>query len=127
MKLIVLKNNYSILKFADQTDIPSPVYQSDFYSVTQTRDEISVVSRQSESDEENNICSIGWRILTIEGQMDLSLIGVIAAITQILKEDKIPVFVISTFNTDYILIRQIHLERGIIALEKKGYRISVED
>jgi hypothetical protein len=123
MNLILLPDKYSIHKFVNITDIPATVNMTEFYSITTTKDEISVVSVQTDSDKEKSDCSIDWRILKIAGQLDFSLVGVIAAISQILKEENIPIFTISTFNTDYILIRQINLRSGIKALEKNGYFI----
>jgi hypothetical protein len=123
LNLILLPEKYSIHKFVNLTDIPATVNMTEFYSITTTKDEISVVSVQTDSDKEKSDCSIDWRILKIAGQLDFSLVGVIAAISQILKEENIPIFTISTFNTDYILIRQINLRSGIKALEKNGYFI----
>ena len=63
----------------------------------------------------------GWRAFRISGTMDLSLIGVLSGITKVLAENGIGVFVISTFDTDYILVRKVNAERTIDVLSLAGY------
>jgi len=119
--LIVLSKKYSIYKFLNQTVLPDWIYSSDFYSITGTKDELSVVASQNDSISDNIKCNKNWRILKISGPLDFSLVGIIADITCILKEKNIPVFIISTYDTDYILMKQKDLNNGIKALTRKGY------
>jgi hypothetical protein len=119
--LIVLSKKYSIYKFLNQTVLPDWIYSSDFYSITGTKDELSVVASQNDSISDNIKCNKNWRILKISGPLDFSLVGIIADITCILKEKNIPVFIISTYDTDYIFIKQKDLNNGIKALTRKGY------
>ncbi len=127
MNLILLKDNYSINKFPIESTLPNWVYSSDFYSITKTKDELSVVTLQSHSNHEKNITSKNWRILKITGPLDLSLIGVISEISSILKNAGISVFTISTYDTDYILVKQNDLDRGIDALKENGHSILFEE
>lgn len=60
----------------------------------------------------------GWRAMRIEGVLDFSLVGILAKLADTLAEQKIPIFVISTFNTDYVLVKQKDLPAAIQALEK---------
>jgi hypothetical protein len=126
LNLIVLGKKYSIYKFLNQTVLPSWIYASDFYSITGTKDELSVVAAQNDNITDNIKCNKNWRILKISGPLDFSLVGIIADITCILKEKNIPVFVLSTFDTDYVLIKQKNLNNGIEALRNKGYTVSKE-
>jgi hypothetical protein len=119
--LIVLSKKYSIYKFLNQTVLPDWIYSTDFYSITGTKDELSVVASQNDSISNNIKCNKNWRILKISGPLDFSLVGIIADITCILKEKNIPVFIISTYDTDYILMKQKDLNNGIKALTRKGY------
>ena len=125
MNLSLLPGIYSIYKFKAGSSLPEWIYSSGFYSITKTKDEISVVAVQRSSVSEAVNCSKDWRILKIEGPLDLSLIGIIAGICAILKDKKIPVFIISTYNTDYIMIIQDDLNKGIEALKEKEYNVSV--
>jgi len=126
MNLIVLKKKYSIYKFKDDCLLPDWIYLSDFYSITKTKDELSVIAIQSDLISEKIACSKDWKILKFVGPLDFSLIGIIADISTILKEKKISIFTISTYDTDYILVKQDKLNIGIKALRDKKYIISIE-
>ena len=126
LNLVILPKVYCILKFESVTDIPPSVYTSDFYSITRTPEEISVITEQKSSIKENIVCEKDWRILKIDGILNFSMVGIISDITSNLKEDEIPVFVISTFNTDCFLVKQNRLNEAIKALEKKGHSINYE-
>ena len=127
MNFIILKKRYSIYKFKSDCVLPGWVYLSDFYSITKTKDELSVIAIQTDSISEKITCSKDWRILKVDGPLDFSLIGIIADISIILKEKKISIFTISTYDTDYILVKQNKLNIGIKALRDKKYTISLEN
>ena len=65
----------------------------------------------------------GWRAFRVKGQMDFSLIGILAGIATVLADEAISIFAISTFNTDYILVKQEDFEKAIDALDHAGYTI----
>lgn len=122
MDLIVLESKYAIFKFRVESDLPDWIYLSDFYSVTKTKDELSVVTMQPEFIPEESVCSQDWRIIKIVGPLDLSMVGVIADISHILKGSGISIFTISTYDTDYILVKEKNLKSAIGALEDKLYK-----
>jgi hypothetical protein len=124
--LKVLQKKFSILKFQPDSVLPDWIYLSDFYSITKTQEELSVVTAQPDSFSENIKCSKDWRVLKIVGPLDFSLIGVIAEISNILKDARVAIFTISTYNTDYILVRQKDLDITIKALRDKYYNITID-
>lgn len=126
LNFIVLEKSYSIYKFKRESVLPDWIYSSDFYSITKTDDELSVIALQTELMSEDTICSRDWRILKIEGPLDFSLVGIIAEISKIFKERKISIFTISTYDTDYILVKQKDLKASISALKEKGHNILIE-
>jgi hypothetical protein len=126
MNLIVLADKYSIYKFKRNCILPDWIYLSDFYSITRTKDELSVIAVQNGSVPGAIICSADWRIIKIAGPLDLFLIGVIAGISHILKEKRIPIMTIATYDTDYFMVHQKDLNTAIAALQEKGHRISAE-
>lgn len=65
----------------------------------------------------------GWRAFRIQGVLDFSLIGILSKISGILAENKIGIFAISTFNTDYILTKKENYQKAIEALRNAGYEI----
>jgi len=126
LNFIVLAKKYSIIKFRIDSVLPDWIYSSDFYSITKTKEELSVIAIQTDFISEDILCSRDWRILKIAEPLDLSLIGIIAEVSEIFKEKKISIFTISTYDTDYILVKQKDLSIGIKALREKRHIISIE-
>jgi hypothetical protein len=127
MNLKVLPGKYSIYKFSNENTVPEWIYLSDFYSITKTMDELSVVALQNDLTSEGITCNRDWRILKVVGPLDFTIIGIIADISTILKDSKISIFTISTYDTDYILVKEKDLNTGIRALRKKQYGVSIEN
>ncbi len=120
MKL--LSGKYGVCSLGAFEAIPAWADNGEFYSITKTSDELSIVC--SESNIPNNIKSErDWRILKVEGPLDFSLIGIISSISSVLAKQKISVFVISTYDTDYILIKEKYLRKSIDSLQDEGYNI----
>jgi hypothetical protein len=127
LDLVLLESTYSIYRLDRDASLPDWIYLSDFYTITKTGDELSVVACQNASFPELTKASKDWRILKVMGPLDLSLIGVIAGITEILKQGSISVFTISSYETDYFLVKQTDLNKAILALKEHGYRITEEN
>ena len=121
--LILSTKKYSIYKFQKDSVLPDWIYSSEFCSVTKTDEELSVVTAQTDQISDWSASSNDWRLFKIEGPLDFSLIGVIADISAILKEVKISIFMISTYDTDYILVKENDLNTSIASLKKSGYNI----
>ncbi|MFY9177249.1 MAG: ACT domain-containing protein [Caldicoprobacterales bacterium] len=68
-------------------------------------------------------CEKDWRILKIEGPLDFSLIGILASISTVLAQKGISIFAISTYDTDYILVKNKDISSAIVALTDEGYEI----
>ncbi len=104
--------------------VPDWVYDSDFYSVTKTEDELSIVCETSQITLDQNVkVDSHWRILKINGPLDLSQVGIIADISNLLKDNDVPIFTLSTFDTDYILIKTQYLDKTISLLSQIGHKI----
>jgi hypothetical protein len=127
MNLTVLQKKYSIYKFRNDNTLPDWIYLSDFYSITKTKDEISVITVQNDYVSEEFTCNKDWRILKVDGPLDFSLIGIIADISNIMKDRKISIFVISTYDTDYILIKQKDLKTAVKSLMLEFGEIKLTD
>lgn len=98
-------------------------FDDDFIFVAKTDEEFSIVCRESRYPINTLRCDKGWNMLKIDGELDFSLVGIISKISTILADNKIPVFVVSTFNTDYILIKDMYIKKTIEVLSKEGYEI----
>jgi uncharacterized protein len=117
-----LDGTYSIHQFDVKDVLPPEIFKSDFYSVTRTGDEISVVINDPVKVTSQK-ASTGWKGLRVAGILDFSLTGIINDLTKPLKENRIPVFVISTYNTDYIFVKEESFERTLSIL-KTIYQVS---
>jgi hypothetical protein len=120
MQLDLLEGLYSIAKLAPDAPVPAWAHGDDFLSITRTADELSIVCGNIP---EAIPCQRGWRCLKVRGVLDFSQTGVISSIAAPLAEAAVPIFVISTFNTDYLLIAETQLERAIATLKIAGFAI----
>jgi hypothetical protein len=118
----LLRGKYGVCRL-DKTDlIPEWAQNSDFSSITRTLDELSIVCIE-ESIPNYIKHEKDWRILKIEGPLDFSLIGILASISTILAQKGISIFAISTYDTDYILVKNKDINSAIVALADEGYEI----
>jgi uncharacterized protein len=126
MELKILIDTYAICKFKPDSDMPEALINYDFFSVTKAQDELSIVCKQSEIIAGEFEINKDWRILKIIGPLDFSLVGIIAEISGLLSKSKISIFTISTYDTDYILVKNKNLEKAVEVLESNGKKIIFE-
>jgi len=123
----ILKGSYSIYQLKNDSFIPDWIFDSEFFSLTRTKEELSIVCKHVDITMDSNTkVDKHWRILKINGQLDLSIIGVIAYVSNLLKENKIPIFTVSTYDTDYILVKNQHIDKTLTALENNGHKVFIE-
>ena len=120
MTLRILPDNLTICKVSSITDID---FSSCLYFVGRTSEEISLVCRREDTPLNTTEREDGWRAFYVEGPLDFSLTGVLAKISTVLAENGIPIFAVSTFNTDYILVKAEKREEAMEALENAGYEV----
>ncbi|MBU3098933.1 MULTISPECIES: ACT domain-containing protein [Clostridium] len=120
MKL--LNEKFAVCRLNKNEQIPEWVKNSSFYSITKTSDELSIVCSQ-DSIPSNIKCEKDWRILKVEGPLDFSLIGIISSISTILALKRISIFAVSTYDTDYILVKNKDIDNTILALSNERYEI----
>jgi len=118
--LSVLEETFSIHRLAPDASLPEAVSECDFYSLNKTTEELSLVCPEhlAVKSEKSNP---DWKCLKVAGPLDFELTGILAGITDVLAKQKLSVFAISTFDTDYILIKKQGLTAAISALERVGY------
>ena len=88
-----------------------------------TDEEISLVCRTENVPEETVAREDGWRGFRISGVLDFSLIGILSKISAVLAENRIGIFAVSTYNTDYILVKAGDFDRALQVLEEAGYTV----
>jgi hypothetical protein len=122
LTLIVVDDIFAICRLASDAPIPTWATASDLFSVTRTADELSVVCPQ-EAVPEGVRCERGWQCLRVVGTMPFSVVGVLASLTAPLAEAGISLFAISTFDTDYLLVKAADLESAVDVLRRRGHTI----
>lgn len=124
MELKVIDKELTICKLADEKSID---LSEDFYFIGKTDDELSLVCESDKVPANVTDREDGWRGFRIEGLLDFSLVGILAPIAQTLAESKVGIFAVSTFNTDYILVRKENFGRAVKALRAKGYAVNCNE
>lgn len=94
--------------------------KEEIYSITRTDEELSIVVKDNVNIK-SDVIEENWRMIKILGVLDFSLIGILSKISTILADAKISIFVMSTYNTDYILIKDDKLDQATKVLEENGY------
>ena len=120
MELELFSGEFSVCKADDFRSID---LGSEPLFIGKTDGEISVVCRTCQIPREVSAREDGWRCFRIRGILDFSLVGIMSEISGALAGRGISVFAVSTFNTDYFLVKSENLEPALEALEAKGYAI----
>ena len=123
MKLRTLPDSYAVVRLQPGSELPEWVDKGPFRSVTRTDHEVSVVCRDRDVPEGESV-DRGWTLLETMGPFDFSLTGAIASLVEPLAKAEVPIFVISTFESDYVLVRSADLARAADALESAGHEFA---
>ncbi|WP_405340420.1 ACT domain-containing protein [Ruminococcus sp.] len=111
----------SVCKISDVSEID---LQKDFYFIGRTDEELSLVCRTEDVPDNTLERDDGWRGFRIQGVLDFSLIGILSKLSAILAEQQIGIFAVSTYNTDYILVKEKDFDRALNALADNGYTVT---
>ncbi|MDP7621635.1 MAG: ACT domain-containing protein [SAR324 cluster bacterium] len=119
--LSVLSETFTIHQLSQDVSIPEEILKCNYYSVSKTENELSLVC--SEVIEVQSLqSSKGWKCIKVAGPLDFNLTGILAGISDILAQTNISIFAISTFDTDYILVKTQDLSSARAKLRKAGYK-----
>lgn len=124
--LSVLPERLAVCRFTPDTGTPAWATAGEFFSVTRAADGLSVVCPE-ERVPAGVKCERGWRALRVEGPLDFSLVGVLSSLAAPLAESGVSIFAISTYETDYVLVRSGELEVAVTALRESGYQVRDAD
>jgi hypothetical protein len=122
LTLIVLDGIFAVCKLTPDASIPAWATAADFFSITRTADELSIVCPQ-DAVPAGILCERDWRCLRVAGTMLFSVVGVLASLTAPLAAAGISVFAISTFDTDYLLVKDADMEKAIDILRRHGLAV----
>ena len=121
LSLSVLPDVFAVCRLAPEMPVPAWATGA-LVSITHTAEELSIVCAQDQVPEAIQ-CERGWRCLKVAGPLAFSLIGVLAALAAPLAQAGVSLFAISTYDTDYLLVREADLERAIRVLSRAGHHI----
>ena len=122
MTLIVVDDTFAVCRLASDSPIPPWATAGDLFTITRTPDELSVVCRQDAVPQGIN-CERGWRCLRVAGTIPFSVVGILASLTAPLADAGITVFAVSTFDTDYLLVKGKDLAAAVDALQRGGHTV----
>jgi hypothetical protein len=120
MELKKIDSALTVCKVSELSDIN---LAADFFFIGKTDEELSLVCKTEDTPENTTERDDGWRGFRIQGVLDFSLIGILSKLSGILAEHKIGIFAVSTYNTDYILVKEENYERALTVLASEGYTI----
>jgi hypothetical protein len=122
LRLVSVHGSFAICRLGADSEISPWMTTGPFYSITVTVDELSVVCSQ-DAVPEGVACERGWRSLRVAGTIPLSAVGVLAALITPLAAEAISIFAVSTFDTDYLLVKEQDYEKAVSILQSAGHSV----
>lgn len=122
LRLLPLEERLAICRMEPRAELPGWMWGASFFSLTRTADELSIVCPER-CVPASIVCEGGWRALKLEGPFDFGEVGVLASVAEPLAEAGVSTFTVSTYETDYVLVKDEHLERAVSALLKRGHSV----
>jgi hypothetical protein len=122
LTLSILPETFAVCRFGLDDPVPDWAFWGEFFSITRTPDELSIVCNQVDVPEGIK-CEKDWRCLKVEGTLDFALTGILASLAAPLADAKISIFAIATFDTDYLMVKESNLQKAIEVLSVAGHRV----
>jgi hypothetical protein len=123
LTLTILETPLAIARLDPAAPPPAWAVTGELSSITRTADELSVVCAETAIPAGIKV-ERGWRALKVAGPLDFALTGVLAAIAQPLAAAQVSIFAVSTYDTDYVLVRESDLARAREALSEAGHAVT---
>lgn len=121
--LVLLDGTFAVCRMPPESALPDWATAGPFSSVTRTSEELSIVIPEARVPA-GVLAERGWRCLRVAGTLDFGLVGVLASLLAPLAGSGIPVFVLSTFDTDYLMIGAGRLDAAVRELRAAGHRVN---
>jgi uncharacterized protein len=120
--MIVMPQHLAVCRFGPADDLPAALEGASFWSATRTGEELSLVIPE-DCIPPGCPCERGWRALKVAGPLDLALTGVLNSIAAPLASRGISLFALSTYDTDYVLVKEKNLDLAVEVLSQAGHRV----
>lgn len=121
-ELSLLAETFTICHLAPDAAVPEWATQGQFFSITRTREELSVIAESAVVPERLRT-EVSWRVMKVHGPFDFSEVGVLAALVQPLAAARVSVFAVSTFDTDYLLVQCSQLREAVTGLRNAAHTV----
>ncbi len=122
LRLVVRPGRFAVVRLPARAPLPRWVLSGPFHSITRTTTELSIVCRQERVPARVRR-EKGFRCLEVRGPFDFDAVGVLASLATPLARARVPILAVSTFDTDFLFVRDAHLANAIHALEKAGHTV----
>ena len=122
LRISILPGRFAVSRLAADAEVPAWM-RGTFTSVTRTHDELSIIC-DDDAVPDDVKSERGWRGLRVEGPIPFEMTGVAAALIAPLAEARISVFLLATYDTDYLLLKEEVFERAVEILRASGHDIS---
>jgi hypothetical protein len=123
IELELLPGAFAVCRLAPEDTIPEWASSSQFFNVTRSADELSIICEESRVPAKTK-ADRGWRCLLVKGPFALTETGILASLTQPLASANISIFAISTFDTDYLLVKENDLASALSVLKAIGHQVT---
>jgi hypothetical protein len=123
LEIEILLGEFAVCQLPPGSSPPTSPERDDLFAVIQTPEEVTVICMEEAIPQRARV-EAGWRVLKVLGPLDFSLVGILAHLSDLLAEAGISIFALSTFDTDYILIKSGDLDKARAALAAAGHQIS---
>ena len=120
LQLCLLSGEYAVCQLPPESPFPDWARRAELLALIRTSAELTVVCL-SENVPQSVRVETGWQVLKVLGPLDFSLVGVLASLSGVLAEAGVSIFVLSTFDTDYVLVKEKVLQGALQALRAAGY------
>jgi uncharacterized protein len=125
LNLSLLEGRFAVVQLEPKLPVPAWALEGEFFTVSKTSEELSIVCLESNVPTNSNVrLERDWACLKLQGPFEFSLTGILLSVLEPLAKVNVGIFAISTFNTDYVLVKAENLERAILALEGAGHSVA---
>ncbi|MFZ0483768.1 MAG: ACT domain-containing protein [Desulfobacterales bacterium] len=121
LELELLDEPFAIHRFSPWAKIPDEVFGEAFFNIVKTEEELSIVCRNSLTLNSER-CDKTWSCIKVSGPLELDATGILAKLSKVLADAQISIFAISTYDTDYILVKADKAVEAVAALSAAGFQ-----
>ena len=122
----VFPENFVICRLSSTSSLPAWAFEGPFISVTKTKDELSIITVENDRISKDVQLENNWRCFKLRGPFSFDVTGILASILTPLCNAEIPILAVSTFETDYVLVKEKNLSIAIDVLRQNGHEVNVE-